>query len=61
VGVYCEYYNSTLEEQLSRAPVDRDEESLLNTLEPVRQAIEYLHDHDQHPSGVRPRNIVVTE
>ena len=41
--------------------MDRDEESLLNTLEPVRQAIEYLHDHDQHPSGVRPRNIVVTE
>lgn len=61
VGIYCEYYSSSLQEQLQKTLVDRDEESLLNTLEPVRQAIECLHDHGQHPTAVAPRNIVVTE
>jgi tRNA A-37 threonylcarbamoyl transferase component Bud32 len=34
---------------------------LLNTIEPIKQAVEYLHTIDRHPSDITPRNIVVTE
>lgn len=46
---------------MQRGSIDGEEETVLNTLYPVRQAIEELHKQNIYPAKVAPRNIVVTE
>lgn len=61
VGVYFEHYAMDLACRIGRCSGWLDEESIVNTVQPIKGAIEYLHSLNQHPSDVAPRNIVVTE
>lgn len=59
-GVYIEHYTMDLASRIDRASLF-DEDSLLNTIQPIRLAVEYLHSLERHPSDITPKNIVVTE
>lgn len=61
LGMYYQYYANSLEQRLGALGFECDEEEIVNTFQPILEAIQYLALHKYDPAAIRLKNIVITE